>query len=81
MKRLRLISIIIVNSIICSSYANIDALPTISLEYIQAHPMYAAIKTRSADSVILRTPPVQNQGEQGSCTGWALGYGCASIQA
>ena len=43
-------------------------------------PFTNTIKTYGNGVLELYTPPVGNQGYQGSCTGWAFGYGCASIQ-
>ena len=84
MKKIRIIFYIVVSSFICPSYANnennLEILPAISLEYIQAHPMYSVLRVRTTDSIILKTPPVQNQGMLNSCVGWALGYTAASIR-
>ena len=45
-------------------------------------PFSNTIKFNKGDTIVeLRTPPIGDQGSQGSCTGWAFGYGCASIQA
>lgn len=45
-------------------------------------PFTNTLKYNYGDSIVeLLTPPIGNQGDQGSCTGWAFGYGCASIQA
>ena len=40
-----------------------------------------ALKSISANAsiVMLNTPPVGNQGDQGSCTAWAAGYAAAGI--
>jgi len=45
-------------------------------------PFTNTIKYNHGDSILeLFTPPIGNQGIQGSCAAWAFGYGCASIQA
>ena len=44
-------------------------------------PFTNTIKNYGNGILELYTPPIGNQGDQGSCTGWAFGYGCASIQA
>ena len=44
-------------------------------------PFINTIKTYDDGVLELYTPPIGDQGSQGSCTGWAFGYGCASIQA
>ena len=44
-------------------------------------PFTNTIKIYDNGILELYTPPIGNQGEQGSCSGWAFGYGCASIQA
>lgn len=44
-------------------------------------PFTNTIKTYDNGVLELYTPPIEDQGSQGSCTGWAFGYGCASIQA
>ena len=45
-------------------------------------PFVHTIKYNYGDTILgLFTPPIRNQGIQSSCTAWAFGYGCASIQA
>lgn len=45
-------------------------------------PFENTIKFNHGDTILeLFTPPIGNQGSQGSCAAWAFGYGCASIQA
>ncbi len=45
-------------------------------------PLVHTIKYNYGDTILgLFTPPIRSQGIQGSCTAWAFGYGCASIQA
>ena len=59
-----------------------DSIPILDLQYLKEHPLRNTIKSSSPTQVLLHTPPIiGNQENLNSCVGWALGYGCASIQA
>ncbi len=44
-----------------------------------AHKFAFKSTSTSGSTVMLNTPPVGNQGDQGSCVGWAIGYTAAGI--
>lgn len=45
-------------------------------------PFFNTIAFNQGDTILeLVTPPIGDQGSQGSCSAWAFGYGCASVQA
>ncbi len=55
---------------------------TIFVDDLIENPLTNTIALNRGDSIIeLATPPVGNQGIQGACNAWAMGYGCGSIHA
>ena len=54
----------------------------INLAKLANNSLSNTIKFNRGDTILeLYSPPVGNQGSQGSCNAWALGYGCGSILA
>ena len=87
MKRFQVFALIVSLGLVNSTHAhqqtNVDELNLIEiadLDYIQTHPLLRTIKSRTATSVELYTPPIGNQQTLNSCVGWALCYAGVSIR-
>lgn len=87
MKRFHVFALIVSLGLVNSTHAhqqtNVDELNLIEiadLDYIQTHPLLHTIKSRTATSVELYTPPIGNQQTLNSCVGWALCYAGVSIR-
>ncbi len=59
------------------SEAEYQSLPNVNWDILV--PNTSAVLTNTNEVVMLKTPPIRNQGEQGSCVAWALGYASMSI--
>lgn len=56
--------------------------PAVRLSVLTTNPLPHTIVRNQGDTIVeLITPPVGDQGSQGSCNAWAMGYGCGSIHA
>ena len=65
---------------IIQNYKEREQMPRADINDITPFPN--TLKYNYGDSIVeLYTPPIGDQGSQGSCMGWAFGYGCVSIQA
>lgn len=72
--------ILSLTSELCGSKSQYLSIPRVDIEEIT--PFTHTIAYNYGDTILaLFTPPIGDQGPQQSCAGWALGYGCASIQA
>ena len=58
-----------------------EALPKVNWEILRSNVQSQATATQSSGVVMLNNPPIGNQGGQGSCTAWAVGYAAVSILA
>ena len=55
---------------------------TIFVDELIENPLTNTVALNRGDSIVeLVTPSIGNQGNQGSCNAWAMGYGCGSIHA
>lgn len=65
---------------LCTPRSVYLSLPRVNPDEIDS--LKNVININHGDTIVeLFCPPIMNQGDQESCAGWALGYGCASIQA
>lgn len=58
-----------------------EKLPKTNWELLKANADKQAIATKTSSIVMLNNPPIGDQGPQGSCVGWAIGYAATSILA